>query len=146
MFECCPVCSLEYNDGDRIKADFVGRTKMCYKCYNEQVKIIAVDFDATLTKYYGWKGSEHKGEPLEGARDFLKNLKDLGFRIFVVTSRPLRGIEKWLEKNNMMEFVDKITNMKVAAHCYLDDRSLNFSGDYEKALNDIKNFVPYYKK
>jgi len=119
---------------------------MCYKCYNQQQRVIAIDFDATLTKYSGWKGEDYKGEPLEGAKDFLRELNDLGFRIFIVTSRPLKGIDNWLKQHDMSKYVDKITNLKVAAYCYVDDRAINFSGDYNKTIEIIKNFIPYYKK
>jgi phosphoglycolate phosphatase-like HAD superfamily hydrolase len=145
MFEICPICFKEYDNEKRVKANFVGRTKCCYKCYNEQQKIIALDFDATIADYDGWKGEGHKGKLLEGAREFMEELVDMGFELYIVTSRPLRGIQKWIEANNITHLIKGTTNLKIAAYCYLDDRAIQFNNNFTEALENIKNFVPWYK-
>jgi hypothetical protein len=141
----CPVCSQPYDDDKRKIADFVGRNKMCYVCYNEQPKIIAIDFDATLTDYDGWKGKDHKGNILDGAREFLEELYESGFEFYIVTSRSIEGIQEWLVENKIDHLIKGITNMKIAAHCYLDDRAIPFNNNYVEALEKIKNFSPWYK-
>lgn len=146
MFEACPVCFNYYDNDERVKANFIGRTKMCYKCYNEQPKVIAVDFDATLTNYSGWKGEKHKGELLDGAKEFLENLKELGFDIYIVTSRPTKGILEWLKENKIDHLIHTITNMKVAAYCYIDDRAISFNNNFDETLEKVKSFVPWYKR
>lgn len=142
----CPVCHLPYDDGDHKIADFVGREKMCYKCYNKVPKVIALDFDATLADYDGWKGPHHKGELLEGAKEFLQELIDMGFHLHIMTSRPLAGIQQWLLDNEIDHLIKGVTNQKIAAFCYLDDRAISFNNDFEEALDKIKNFVPWYKE
>jgi hypothetical protein len=44
----------------------------------------------------------------------------------------------WNEKN-----VIGITNRKLPAACYVDDRSLTFKGDWITTLNDIESFKTY---
>lgn len=44
----------------------------------------------------------------------------------------------WNKKN-----VLGITNIKLAAHCYVDDRALKFEGDWFKTLEDIDAFKTY---
>jgi mitochondrial fission protein ELM1 len=44
----------------------------------------------------------------------------------------------WNEKN-----VVGITKRKLPAHCYIDDRAINFKGDWEQTLTEIKNFKTY---
>lgn len=36
-----------------------------------------------------------------------------------------------------------ITNIKIAAHCYIDDRALKFEGNWEKTLLDLQTFKTY---
>ena len=37
-------------------------------------KVIAVDVDATLAKYDGWKGVNNIGDPISGALEFVRKL------------------------------------------------------------------------
>src|SRR5574343_1625143 len=115
MYECCPICYKPYDNGERIKAKFVGRTKMCYSCYNLEKKLIALDFDAVVADYDGWKGADHKGKLLDGAREFMEELVNLGFELYIVTSRPLKGIPEWLKENSIDHLIKNITNLKMAA-------------------------------
>jgi len=146
MFECCTVCFQPYDNDERIKANFVGRQTMCYKCYNEQPKVIALDFDAVIADYNGWKGADHKGNLLTGAREFIEELFNLGFDLYIVTSRPTKGIGKWLKLNNIDHFIKGVTNLKMAAFCYIDDRAINFNNNFEETLEKIKTFTPWYKR
>lgn len=141
----CPICFIPYDNGEHKIADFVGREKMCYICYNEQPKIVALDFDATIADYDGWKGPDHKGMLLDGAKEFLEELVDMGFELVIMTSRPLGGIPEWLEENEIDHLIKDITNHKIAAYCYLDDRAISFRNDFEEAIKKIKTFVPWYK-
>ena len=46
----------------------------------------------------------------------------------------------------MLSYVDNVTGYKVPAVAYLDDRGINFDGDYEKALAELKDFKPYWSE
>jgi hypothetical protein len=141
----CPICSHPYDNEERKATNFVGRDNMCYVCYNKQPKIIALDFDATIADYDGWQGPDHKGELLEGAREFMEVLVESGYELHIVTSRPIGGIQEWVEDNRIDHLIKGITNLKMAAFCYLDDRALPFNNNFDEALEAIKNFTPWYK-
>lgn len=141
----CPVCSQPYDNEERIKIVLIGREDMCYVCYNITPKVIALDFDATLADYDGWKGSDHKGRLLDGAKEFLEELVSLGFELVIVTARPIEGIQEWLEENKIDHLIKAVSNMKIGAFCYIDDRAITFHNNYEETLEKIKNFTPWYK-
>ena len=141
----CPICSQPYDNEERIKIVLTGRDDMCYLCYNNTPKVIALDFDATLADYDGWKGSDHKGHLLDGAKEFLEELVDLGFELVIVTARPVGGIQEWLENNKIDHLIKTVSNMKIGAFCYIDDRAITFHNNYKDTLEKIKNFVPWYK-
>ena len=141
----CPVCSQPYDEIDRIKIVLTGREDMCYVCYNSTPKVIALDFDATLADYNGWKGSDHKGDLLDGAKEFLEELVNLGFELVIVTARPVEGIQEWLEENGIDHLIRTVSNMKIGAFCYIDDRAITFHNNYKETLEKIKNFEPWYK-
>ncbi len=42
---------------------------------SEHTKSVAIDLDGVLATYDGWKGADHIGKPIDGARAFLKELK-----------------------------------------------------------------------
>ena len=142
----CPKCGLPYNRTERIKAEFVERDAMCYPCFNLEPKVIAIDFDATLTDYSGWKGIDHKGMLLDGAKEFLEALTEMGFILHIVTARPVDGIQEWLIENEIDHLIKSITNLKIAAFCYIDDRAIQFNKNYDTTLEQIKSFVPWYKR
>lgn len=40
----------------------------------------------------------------------------------------------------------KVTNRKVPAVAYIDDRVIRFNGSYKKVISQLKNFKPYWAK
>lgn len=142
----CPKCSKPYDDKERILINFVGRESMCYVCYNKLPKLIALDFDATIAEYDGWRGPDHKGKLLDGAKEFIEELNELGFELHLVTSRPVEGIQEWLEKNKIGHLIKSVTNLKIAAHLYIDDRAIQFDNNYEEVIEKVKSFSPLWKR
>ncbi len=101
---------------------------------------VAVDFDGTLT------GRNAKGEkdpaalppPLTGAADFLVKLMDAGKHVTIFTHRDASEVEQWLKLHGLTDLIPGgVTNVKPEASAYLDDRSVRFDGDYDKALKDL---------
>lgn len=119
-------------------------------------KTICVDFDGVIADYSeGFKGRGVFGAPILGACVVLNALRDDGWKIIVFTTRgevPL--LEDYLINNNIP--FDEInrnsdnppgTNEgKPIADVYLDDRALQFSGDWPRAYYDIINFKPWFEK
>ena len=44
------------------------------------------------------------------------------------------------------EYVENVTNVKEPAYLIIDDRCINFNGDYEELKSKIKDFEVWYKK
>lgn len=108
-------------------------------------KIISIDLDGVLNTYNG-KFEHNKLSPIkEGAFEFLRDLaKDYSIEIFTVRDNELT--KEWLIENNLMRFVNNITNKKNPyASVILDDRAITFNGDYTNAYNQIINFQPHWK-
>ena len=107
-------------------------------------KTIAIDLDGVLNEYNG-KYDEHKIPNIKaGAKDFIIELsKD--YKLILFTTRNSKQAEEWLKENNVNQYFSEITNNKPLASIYIDDRALKFEDDYNKTLNDIKNYKVYWK-
>jgi adenylylsulfate kinase len=92
-------------------------------------KTLAVDFDGVIHRYSkGFQGLENAYDPpMEGAQEVLQRLKDKGYVLKIMSSRPALVIEEWLEKYNMSDLFDDVSNSKFAATVYLDDRGFHFT-------------------
>lgn len=104
----------------------------------EKKRTVAVDFDGVIHKYsQGFKGLFNAyDEPMENARESFEKLKLAGKRLVVMSSRPAVVIEKWLEDNDMLHYFDEISNFKIPADIYIDDRGYTFK-TWKKTLTDI---------
>ena len=112
--------------------------------------IIAIDFDGTIAQYDGWKGEEHFGEPIVGAVAAMQELKQLGHTLIIHTCRPpSKGMVEYL-KAHQIPF-DRINVSpadtrprdiphKLPADLYLDDKGMQFRGDWPKTLKLIKQY------
>ena len=107
-------------------------------------KTLLIDLDGVLNEY---KGNFDKGyiPPIkEGAKDFLKELsKDYEIKIFTTRNKILTA--KWIQQNNLREFIADITNIKELCYLYIDDRCIKFDGNFKETINSIKNFKVWYK-
>ncbi|TXI06504.1 MAG: hypothetical protein E6Q76_09640, partial [Rhizobium sp.] len=121
----------------------------------------AVDLDGTLAAYDGWKGSDHFGDPLPGAAEFLKDLAQT-HRILIFTTRTkdddpalLRTgnaqnrhalaslVRGWLDRHQMPYDDVYIGQGKPIADVYVDDRAVAVPpnpapDDYTRALDAIR--------
>lgn len=108
-------------------------------------KTILVDLDGVLNDYNG-NYSEYKIPDMKkGAKEFLEKLaRDYNIEIFTVRNK-LQTV-KWLQKNKIDYLIKDVTNVKNPyASIIIDDRALNFSGDYSVLLEKVKDFQPYWK-
>ncbi|WP_416976671.1 hypothetical protein [Streptomyces sp. T028] len=109
---------------------------------------IAVDFDGVIHAYTkGWHDGTIYDPPLPGALDGLRALMEHD-AVFIFTTRDVQQVAKWLlskgfpirlghdgpfwnERGRLL-----VTNRKLAATAYLDDRAVRFV-DWDQALADL---------
>lgn len=104
---------------------------------------ISIDWDGTLTMGDGYHSS-FSDELRPGAVEFLKTLHD-DFEIVIHTARSASHwgrIRAILEQEGV--HVVLVSNIKVPAVAYLDDRALHFDGSYMKALAEIRSAYTKY--
>ena len=107
-------------------------------------KRILIDLDGVLNNYSGEFQTDSIPEIKEGAKEFIKELHKK-YELYLFTSRNLLLSAKWLIAHKLDNYFADITNIKIPAYLHIDDRAINFKGDFKIALNEIKNFEAYWK-
>lgn len=109
-------------------------------------KTVSIDLDGVLNKYDG-HFNENEIPPIrEGAKEFLSALAQ-NYKIEIFTTRNKKITFLWLQENHLLEFIYDITNVKNPfCSVFIDDRGINFCGDFDKTLSEIVNFKPFWKK
>jgi hypothetical protein len=107
--------------------------------------IVCVDLNGVLDAYQGWRGPEHWDAPRPGAAEFLRTLNERGFDVIVHTTRWRDDAVRWLEQHGLMQFVSEVTDRKVAAHVFVDDRAVCFRGDFNETLREIAEFRAWWE-
>ena len=107
-------------------------------------KTIAIDLDGVLDEYNGKYNEDIIPNIKSGAKEFIIKLsKD--YKLILFTTRNSEKAKEWLIENNINKYFYDVTNVKPLAYIYIDDRTLKFNGDYNKTLEEIKNFEVYWK-
>ena len=104
---------------------------------------IMVDLDGVLNNYTQYDENVIP-EIKEGAKEFLEKLSEK-YSLILFTTRNLQKASQWLIDNNLFQYFDDVTSIKYPAYIYLDDRAVQFNGDFDKALSDIDNFKVHWK-
>ena len=99
---------------------------------------IAIDFDGVIHRYsQGWQGMDNAYDPPnDGTTEALQRLVDAGHRIVVFSSRNTTVIQNWLKKYALEQYVAEVTNTKVPAKVYIDDRAYRFA-DWKQTMEDL---------
>lgn len=124
----------EYDDEIRMYDTMLDIFKKCVEEYSEE---IGGELDYEFLAYI-------HGE-LKKERKELK-IKELRkkYKVVILTSRPKEQVIDWLNNNGFPSM--KVTNRKVPAVAYIDDRAIQFKGNYKKVISRLKNFKPYWAK
>lgn len=111
----------------------------------KHLKTILIDLDGVLNKYNGNFDENVIPEIQDGAASFLENLcKKYIIKVFTTRNKILTV--KWLIENKLDTFIKDVTDIKEPAWLHIDDRCINFTGDYDKTTEQIDNFKSWYSK
>lgn len=111
---------------------------------NKFKKTILIDLDGVLNTYNGTFDENFIPPIKDGAYEFLKNLSDK-YKIKIFTTRNRLLAAEWVINNGLKEFVDDITNEKEPSYLLIDDRCINFNGDFNDLQYQIEKFKVWYK-
>ena len=108
-------------------------------------KTILIDLDGVLNTYSGKYDEKYIPPIKDGAFDFIKELSN-DFKVVLFTSRNLLLVSKWVLENKLEDFIENVTNVKEPCFLIIDDRCINFNGNYEDLKKNICDFNVWYKK
>ena len=111
---------------------------------DEFKKTILFDLDGVLNTYEGEYDKNYIPPIKDGAYKLIKELSE-DYKIVIFTTRNSLIASKWIIENKLDEYVENVTNVKEPAYLIIDDRCINFTGDYNELLNKINTFIPWYK-
>jgi hypothetical protein len=124
------------------------------------MRTVAVDFDGVIHAYSkGWQDGSIYDEPVDGALDALRRLMR-EHAVFIHTTRSRHQVARWIEQRTGygIECVTRVsllpwrrkfwnrhglllvTNRKLPAVAYIDDRAIRFT-DWAQALKDLEEFA-----
>lgn len=99
-----------------------------------------MDFDGVLNEYNGYEEG-NLGEPLSASKEFIRQLRKK-YKVVILTSRPKEQVIDWLNDNGFPSM--EVTNRKIPAVAYIDDRAIQFKGSYIQTIYEAINFKPYW--
>ena len=108
-------------------------------------KTILFDLDGVLNTYDGKYDKNYIPPIKNGAYKLIKELSE-DYKIVIFTSRNSLMVSKWVIENGLDKYVENVTNVKEPAYLIIDDRCINFNGDYSELVDKIKKFEVWYKK
>jgi hypothetical protein len=105
--------------------------------------MIGIDFDNTIARHDTFGAADDVGEPIPGAIQFIKAVKQLGFDIVIFSARAIdplgkKAIEQWVDENGLSEYIEFVTHEKLPSFKFIvDDRAIHFAGDYKAVIKEI---------
>ena len=107
-------------------------------------KTILIDLDGVLNTYTG-NFDENIIPPIkDGALEFIKNLS-ANYKIIIFTTRNRLLASEWIINNGLKNYVFDVTNVKEPSYLMIDDRCINFDGNFDNLQSQINNFKVWYK-
>ena len=111
------------------------------------MKRIGIDLDNTIIH---WANFPEFGEPIDGIKEALEKIKNMGFYISIFSCRAskevfknlidrleqVRKIEDYMEEHNLI--YDEILIDKPLFNYYIGDEAIGFRGNWEKTINELE--------
>lgn len=129
---------------------------------------ISLDFDGVIHSYSkGWQDGSIYDQPIPGSIEFIGEVMwKHQISVFVLSTRNPYQIKEWFDNvvfknkeslfstkiipDNLNKWEEKcvlgITNRKLVASVYIDDRSLTFDGDFSSLLPKIFSFKTWMNR
>lgn len=120
------------------------------------MKTVAIDFDGVIHQYSkGWQDGTCYDIPVMDAFDSIRQLQDEGYSVFILSTRKAESIYDWLQKHKApfafgvmseeaqfwnVKGIVGITNKKLPAHVYIDDRAILFKGNWGDIMGTVTGF------
>lgn len=103
-----------------------------------QLNWLGIDFDDTIAHNTGYPEFAPTN-PIIGTKEAIEKLRNDGWKIVIHTARAWSEydrVKKYLKEHSI--YFDKIICGKLLVQYYIDDRSIEFDGNWEKTLNKIR--------
>ena len=118
-------------------------------------KIACIDLEGTLAQYSEWLGENHFGNAIPGGASALETLRNNNWLLIIFTTRTNKDlVMNFLESNNIpYDYINEnpyqpsnAIGGKPYADLYIDDRAIQFNGDWTKTIEEALNFKPWEKR
>ncbi len=107
-------------------------------------RTILLDLDGVLNTYAGNYDAKFIPPIKSGAYEFVERLSK-NYELKIFTTRSMLLTSKWVFENKLEKFITDVTNIKEPHYLIIDDRCINFNGNFEDIENKINNFSVWYK-
>jgi hypothetical protein len=104
----------------------------------ERQKTVCLDFDGVLSASDGPYARGHFGPPVPQGFKLLRGLLDNGYQVVILTARKETDlVTLWLSNHGFPGMV--VTNHKIPAIAYIDDRAISWADDSD--ADDVLKYV-----
>jgi hypothetical protein len=107
---------------------------------------LCIDWDGVIHNPQNVTKGHRMGNPIEGAVEAMKLLRDAGHTLIVFTARgPKQYIREWLRFFEIP--FDSVTNVKPDdVAFFVDDHALRFRGNWDETLDEMSTLDDKYKE